>query len=98
MNYRRIKKYTQKFEARKRMFKSTPDESNILIKNNRRSTLTNYQLEFFCESDIFTDEITDESSELSNYSDELKIMQQSLLINSDYPKWNRQKLSSSYLE
>ena len=39
---------------RKRILKSKPNKSDTLIKNNRRSTLTNHQLERCCESDIFT--------------------------------------------
>ena len=62
MNYIKIKKNIHKFEVIKRMLKSRPDESEILIKNNRRSTLTNHQLEKSCESIIFTNEITNKSS------------------------------------
>ena len=47
---------------RKRMPKSRPDKSDTLIKNNRRSTLTNHQLEKCCESYILTNKITNESS------------------------------------
>ena len=60
-----------KFEMRKRMLKSRSDDVDILIKQNRKSTLTDLQLEKWCESDIFTDEITDESSEFSIESDEI---------------------------
>ena len=60
-----------KFEMRKRMLKSRSDDADILIKQNRKSTLTDLQLEKWCESDIFTDEITDESSEFSIESDEI---------------------------
>ena len=38
-----------------------PHESDTPIKDNRRSTFTNHQLEKCCESDIFTGEITNES-------------------------------------
>ena len=34
-----------KFEVRKRMLKSRSDDADILIKQNRRSTLKNHQLE-----------------------------------------------------
>ena len=50
------------------MRKSRPDGSDILIKNNRKSTLTNHKLEKCCESDVFTDE----SSEFSNESSEFQ--------------------------
>ena len=53
------------------MIKSRSNDADILIKQNRKSTLTDLQLEKWCESDIFTDEITDESSELSIESDEI---------------------------
>ena len=58
-----------KFEVRKRMLKTRSDDADILIKQNRISTLTDLQLEKWCESDIFTDETTDESSEFSIESD-----------------------------
>ena len=53
------------------MLKSRSDGADILIKQNRKSTLTDLQLEKWCESDIFTDEIIDESSEFSIESDEI---------------------------
>ena len=55
------------------MLKSFSDDSHKLIKVNRRSTLTDNQLEDCFGSDIFTDEITNESSEYSGESDEDKI-------------------------
>ena len=58
-----------KFNVRKRMLKSRPND--VLIKQNRSSTLTDLQQEKWYESDIFTDEITDESSEFSIESDEI---------------------------
>ena len=48
------------------MLKSRPDKSETLIKNNRRSTFANHLLQIYCESGIFIDEITDESSEFQN--------------------------------
>ena len=45
------------------MLKSIYEDSHKLIKVNRRSTLTDNQLENCFGSDIFTDEITDESDE-----------------------------------
>ena len=48
------------------MLKSRPDESDTLIKDNRKSTLTNHQLAKCYESDIFSDEIIDESFEFSD--------------------------------
>ena len=62
-----------KFQIRKRMLKSISEDSHKLIKVNRRSTLTDNQLENCFGSDIFTDEITDESSEYSGESDEDEI-------------------------
>ena len=59
-----------KFEVRKKMPKSWSD-ADILIKQSRKSILTALQLEKWCESDIFTDEITDEYSEFSIESDEI---------------------------
>ena len=53
------------------MLKSRPDDADILIKQNRKSTLTDLQLEKWCESDIFPDEIIDESSEFSIESNEI---------------------------
>ena len=64
------------------MLNSRPNENNALIKNNIRSIPTNHQLKNSCKSDIFTDDITDESFEFFNESDESKITQQSLLTNS----------------
>ena len=61
-------KNIHKFEARKRMLKSRPDESYTLIKDKWKSTLTNHLLDKFWESDIFTDEITNKSFEFSNES------------------------------
>ena len=55
------------------MIKSISEDSHKLIKVNRRSTLTDNQLENCFSSDIFTDEITDESSEYSGKSDEDEI-------------------------
>ena len=55
------------------MLKSISEDSHKLIKVNRRSTLTDNQLENCFGSDIFTDEITDESSEYSGESDEDEI-------------------------
>ena len=43
VNYRRIKNI-HKFVVRKRILMSRPDEIDTLIKNYRRSTLTNHQL------------------------------------------------------
>ena len=60
-----------KFEMRKRMLKFWSDDADILIKQNRKSTLTDLQLEKWCDSDFFTDEITDESSEFSIESDDI---------------------------
>ena len=57
---------------RKRMLKSRQDESDTLIKDNKRSILTNHHIEKSCESNIFTDEITNEASEFSNKSDEFQ--------------------------
>ena len=60
-------------------FKSEKELSNIyedshkLIKVNRRFTLTDNQLEVCFGSDIFTDEITDKTSEYSGESDEDEI-------------------------
>ena len=62
-----------KFQIRKRMLKSISEDSHKLIKVNRRSTLTDNQLENCFGSDIFTDEITDESSEYSGESNEDEI-------------------------
>ena len=59
-----------KFEVRKKMLKSRSDDADILIKQNKKSTLTDLQLEKWCEIDIFKDEITNESSEFSIESDE----------------------------
>ena len=47
------------------MLKSISEDSYKLIKVNKRSTLTDNQLEDCFGSDFFTDEITDESSEYS---------------------------------
>ena len=55
------------------MLKSISENSHKLIKVNRRSTLTDNQLEDYFGSYIFTDEITDESSEYSGESDEDEI-------------------------
>ena len=63
----------RKFQIRKRMLKSISEDSHKLIKVNRRSTLTDNQLEDCFGSYIFTDEITDESSEYSGESDEDEI-------------------------
>ena len=57
-------------EIRKRMLKSRSNDRDTLIKSNRKSTLTNQQLEKWWEDDIFTDEITDKSSEYSYESEE----------------------------
>ena len=62
------------------MFKSISEDSHKLIKVNRRSTLTDNQLENCFGSDIFTDEITDESSEYSGESDEDEINKKHLLL------------------
>ena len=59
-----------KFQIRKRMLKSIFEDSHKLIKVNWRSTLIDNQLEDCFGSDIFTYEITDESSEYSGKSDE----------------------------
>ena len=53
------------------MFKSRLDDADILIKQNKKSTLTDLQLKKWCESDIFIDEITDEWSKFSTESDEI---------------------------
>ena len=53
------------------MLKTRSDDADILIKQNRRSTFTDLQPEKLCESDIFTDETTDESSEFSIESNEI---------------------------
>ena len=55
------------------MFKYISENSHKLIKVNSRSTQTDNQLENCFGSDIFADEITDESSEYSCESDEDKI-------------------------
>ena len=55
-----------------RTLKSRPDESDTLIKNNRRSTLINHQLEK-CYERYLMDEITDEFSKFSNESDGFQI-------------------------
>ena len=55
------------------MLKSISEDSHKLIKVNRRSTLTDNQLEDCYSDDIFTDEITDEFSKYSGESDENKI-------------------------
>ena len=52
------------------MLKSISEDSHKLIKVNRRFTRTDNQLENCFGSDIFTDEITDESSKYSGESDE----------------------------
>ena len=52
---------------------SISKDSLKLIKANKRSTLTDNQLEDCFSSDIFTDIITDESSKYSGESDENKI-------------------------
>ena len=57
-------------EIRKRMLKSRSNDRDTLIKSNRKSTLTNQKLEKCWEDDIFTDEITDKSSEYSYESEE----------------------------
>ena len=62
-----------KFKIRKKMLKSISENSNKLIKVSKRSTLTDKQFENCFGSDIFTDEITDESYEYSNESDEEEI-------------------------
>ena len=52
------------------MLEFIPEDSRKLIKINRRSTRTDNQIEnYFC-SNIFTNEITDESTEYSGESDE----------------------------
>ena len=56
------------------MLKSISEDSHKLIKVNRRSTLTDNQLENCFGSNIFTDEITDEiTDESSGESDEDEI-------------------------
>ena len=55
------------------MHESISEDSHKLIKFNTRSTLTDNQLEDCFGSDIFTDEITDESSEYSDESGEDEI-------------------------
>ena len=55
------------------MLKSISEDSHNLIKVNRRSTLTDNQLEDCFGTDIFTDEITDESCEYSGESEEDEI-------------------------
>ena len=55
------------------MHKTISEKSHNLIKANRRSTLTDSQLENCYGRNIFTDEITDESSEYSGESDEDEI-------------------------
>ena len=62
-----------KFKIRKRMLKSISEDNHKLIKVSRRSTLTDKQFENSFGSDIFTDEITDESSEYSDESDKDEI-------------------------
>ena len=71
MNYRRIKNI-RKFEVRKRTLKSRPDESDTLNKNNRRSTLTNHQLEKCCVSASFTVGINNKSSKFFNESNQFQ--------------------------
>ena len=55
------------------MLKSISEDSHKLVKVNRRSTLTDNQLEECFDSGIYTDEITNESSEYSGESDENEI-------------------------
>ena len=55
------------------MLISISKDSLKLIRVNRRSTLTDNQLEDCFSSDIFTDGITDESTKYSGESDENKI-------------------------
>ena len=55
------------------MLKSISEDSHKLIKGNSRSIMTDNQLEDCFGSYIFTDEITDESSEYSGESDEDEI-------------------------
>ena len=55
------------------MLKSISEDSQKLTKINRRSTLTYKQLETCFDCDIFTDEITNESFEYSDESDENEI-------------------------
>ena len=55
------------------MLKSISEDSYKLIKVNKRSTLTDNQLEDCFGSDFFTDENTDESSKYSDESDEDEI-------------------------
>ena len=62
------------------MLKSISEDSHNLIKVNRRSTQTDSQLENCFGSNIFTDEITDESSEYSDESDEDEINATLLLL------------------
>ena len=66
VNYRRIQIYTS-LKWERGILKSGSDDTDILIKQNRKSTLTDLQLEKWCESYIFTDE----SSEFSIESDEI---------------------------
>ena len=56
------------------MLKSISEESHKFIKVNTRSILADNQLENCFGSDIFTDEITDESSEYSGESYENEIL------------------------
>ena len=55
------------------MLKSISEDNQKLIKVNTRSTLTDNQLEDCFGRDIFTNEITDESSEYSGEPDEDEI-------------------------
>ena len=88
-----------KFQIRKRMLKSISEDSHKLIKVSRRSTLTDNQLEDCFGSDIFTDEVTDESSEYSGESDENEINITPLTsIFKKNSKWNRYQLSFKYLK
>ena len=55
------------------MLKFISEDSHKLIKVNKRSTLTDNQLEDCFGSDIFADKIADESSEYYGESDEDEI-------------------------
>ena len=55
------------------MLKTISEKSHNLIKVNRRYTLTDSQLENCFGRNIFSDEITDETSEYSRKSDEYEI-------------------------
>ena len=79
------------------MLKSISEDSHKLVKVNKRSTLTDNQLEECFDSGIYTDEITNESSKYSGESDENEINKTPLTSSfKNYSKLNRWQLSFSY--